>query len=180
MSPRAAWRLESLGFREVYEYPGGKLDWIAAGLPTEGPMARLPRAGDVADPDAPTCRLEDRIGDVRARVRQAGWNVCVVVNEERIVFGLLREEQLEKGEDEPAERVMRPGPSTFRPNVPIQQMAESMSRHGLENSPITTSDGKLVGILKRGDAERVARELEERLRLHHQEHEGHEQAEAQG
>ena len=42
MSPRAAWRLESLGFGEVYEYGGGKLDWMAAGLPTEGTNAKPP------------------------------------------------------------------------------------------------------------------------------------------
>jgi hypothetical protein len=29
-------RLETLVFRQVYEYKAGKLDWMAAGLPTEG------------------------------------------------------------------------------------------------------------------------------------------------
>ena len=32
MSSRAAWRLESLGFGDVYDYVDGKLDWMAAGL----------------------------------------------------------------------------------------------------------------------------------------------------
>jgi len=32
MSPRAASRLESLGFRDVYDYAAGKADWFAAGL----------------------------------------------------------------------------------------------------------------------------------------------------
>ena len=32
MSPRAAWRLESLGFSHVYDYVAGKIDWLAAGL----------------------------------------------------------------------------------------------------------------------------------------------------
>src|SRR6266511_4403171 len=36
MSPRAAWRLESMGFAEVYDYVAGKADWGAAGLPLEG------------------------------------------------------------------------------------------------------------------------------------------------
>ena len=36
MSPRAAWRLESLGFTKVYDYVPGKTDWLAAGLPREG------------------------------------------------------------------------------------------------------------------------------------------------
>ena len=32
MSPRAAVRLRQLGFRRVYDYAGGKNDWLAAGL----------------------------------------------------------------------------------------------------------------------------------------------------
>ena len=48
MSPRAAWRLESLGFGEVYDYVDGKVDWMAAGLATEGTASRHPRAGDLA------------------------------------------------------------------------------------------------------------------------------------
>ncbi len=51
MSPRAAWRLESLGFHDVYDYVDGKLDWMAAGLPTEGTNAEHPRAGDLARKD---------------------------------------------------------------------------------------------------------------------------------
>src|SRR5216684_1375108 len=34
MSPRAACRLTQLGFAPVYDYTLGKVDWIAAGLPT--------------------------------------------------------------------------------------------------------------------------------------------------
>jgi len=37
----------------------------------------------------------------------------VVVNDERVVLGLLRAEELRRGQDESIERVMRPGPSTF-------------------------------------------------------------------
>src|SRR6266851_10124929 len=54
MSPRAAWRLESLGCEKVYDYVTGKLDWMAAGLPTEGTNRQKPRAGDAARKDTPT------------------------------------------------------------------------------------------------------------------------------
>jgi CBS domain-containing protein len=175
MSPRAAWRLESFGFTEVYHYEAGKLDWIAAGLPSEGRDAERPRAGDVARKDVPTCSLDERIADVRARVRAADWDVCVVVNEERIVLGLLRHDQLDKGEDEPVEQVMRPGPSTFRPHVGIEEMARYMIEHDLESSPITTSDGRLVGVLLRTDAAKAAnklREQHEREHEHEHEHDG--------
>jgi CBS domain-containing protein len=160
MSARAAWRLEDLGFESVYDYGPGKEDWAAAGLPTEGTQAESPRAADVARRDAPTCGLRERMADVRDRVRLAGWDVCLVVNEERIVLGILRGEALaDEGGGATAEDAMRAGPSTFRPNVPIAEMAGYMARHDMENVPITTSDGRLVGVLLREDAERAAHEL---------------------
>jgi Mg/Co/Ni transporter MgtE len=106
----------------------------------------------VARKDAPTCRLDEPIGEVRERVRAAGWDACVVVNEERVVLGFLREAELEEPRDEPVEQVMRPGPSTFRPHVPIEEMAHFMVDHDLPTSPVTSSDGRLIGILRRQDA----------------------------
>ena len=50
MSPRAAWRLEALGYPEVYDYVAGKSDWMAAGLPTEHSGARPPRVAEGMDP----------------------------------------------------------------------------------------------------------------------------------
>lgn len=137
----------------------GKIDWLAAGLPTEGTNAELPRAADVAKHDVPTCALGDRLGDVRERVRSSGWNACVVVNEQSVVLGLLREKELDGDGDLSIERAMRPGPSTFRTYVPIEEMAEYMTQHDLVNAPITTSDGRLVGLLIRDDAQRIASEV---------------------
>ncbi len=137
----------------------GKLDWLAAGLPTEGSNAFHPRAGDVAGHDVPTCKLDERLGEVRERVRAAGWDACVVVNESRVVLGLLRSRELRSDPDLRIEEAMRPGPSTFRPHVSIEDMAKFMTEHDLVNSPITTSDGRLVGLLRRVDAVRVAAEL---------------------
>jgi Mg/Co/Ni transporter MgtE len=111
----------------------------------------------------PRCGLNERIDEVRKLVSPAGWNACVVVNEEEVVFGLLRDDELASGGHQPVEAVMRPGPSTFRPHVPIQQMADYMVDHDLVSSPITTSDGRLVGLLRVEDAVRVAQE-------HHADH----------
>jgi predicted transcriptional regulator len=129
----------------------GKVDWMAAGLPTEGTNAKLPRAGDTARNDAPTCGLKERLGDVRDRVRGQGWDSVVVVNEERVVLGLLRSAELGKDADLLIERAMRPGPSTFRPYVSLHEMAHFMIEHKLENAPVTTSDGRLVGLLQQKD-----------------------------
>jgi predicted transcriptional regulator len=158
LSPRAAWRLESLGFRDVYDYPAGKSDWMAAGLPTEGEAASRPTAATIARRDVPTCRLEESLRNVRQGARAVGWDACVVVNEERIVMGLLRAEELGREEDLTAESAMRPGPSTFRPHVAIADMAEFMATHDLPNVPVTTSAGELIGLLIREDAERAAHE----------------------
>src|SRR5437660_10251718 len=87
MSARAAWRLESLGFRHVYRYTAGKMDWRASGLPIEGQFANEPCAEDIARRDVPTCRLDERVSEAR---RRAGhWPVCGVVNEQKSVLGLL-------------------------------------------------------------------------------------------
>ena len=85
MSPRAAWRLESLGFGEVYDYVDGKVDWMAAGLLTEGTSTQHPRAGSTARKDVPTSSLTEKLGDVRTRVRALGWDSVVVVNTSRVV-----------------------------------------------------------------------------------------------
>ncbi len=156
MAPRAAARLESLGFEQVFEYRGGKLDWLAAGKPTEGENSKRPRAGDVARRDAITCGLKDRLGDVRKRAAAAGWDVAVVVDEADVVLGMLRAQQLEEEESLNVENAMHPGPSTFRPYVPIKEMADYLVEHQLDSVPITTSEGKLVGVLRKADATRAA------------------------
>jgi Mg/Co/Ni transporter MgtE len=154
----------------VYDYGAGKQDWLAAGLPVEGRGAEVPRAGDVAREDVPTCRLDERLGDVADRAREAGWDAAVVVNEDRVVLGLLREEELAGDPDDRVERVMRPGPSTFRPHVHIVEMARYLVEHDLASTPVTTGDGVLLGLLRRGDAVSAAAEFQRRHREEHEEH----------
>jgi hypothetical protein len=156
MAPRAAARLESLGFDKVYHYKAGKLDWLAAGLPTEGTNSDCPRAGDASRKDMVVSGLKERLGDVRNRAQAAGWNVVAVLDDQRVLLGLLRSKQLEMDPNLTAEQAMRPGPSTFRPYVSTKEMADFMVGHDLESAPITTSDGKLVGVLLREEAARLA------------------------
>ena len=153
-----------MGFAEVYDYATGKQNWLASGLPVEGTNAGMVRAGGVARKDAPTCRLDEPLGDVQQRMEAAGWDVCVVVNEDRVVLGLLREKHLGGDPDQTVERAMAPGPSTFRPHVSAAELGEYLIRHDLASAPITTGDGVLVGVLLRDDA----------ARYHHEEH-GHDE-----
>ena len=86
MSPRAAWRLEALGFATVYDYVAGKMDWIAADLPYEGEahlvhehvrrqVACVPATASVAE--------------ARERRSAAGFGPVVVVNDAGVVTGSL-------------------------------------------------------------------------------------------
>ena len=156
MAPRAAARLESLGFDGIFEYKAGKLDWLAAGLPTEGENSKCPRAGEASRKDAAVCGLKDLLGDARDRAKRSGLEVAVVVDAEQVVLGLLRSKELEMDPNLAVEQAMRPGPSTFRPYVSMKEMADYMVEHSLESVPITTSDGKLAGVLLKSDATRMA------------------------
>jgi predicted transcriptional regulator len=124
---------------------------MGAGLPTEGTLALRPRLVDVVRRDVPTCSVGERLGDVRDRVTAAGWDACVVVSPERVVLGLPRAKELEADPELPVERAMRPGPSTYRPFVSVAEMRRTMIERNLENSPVTTSDGKLVGLVRKQD-----------------------------
>jgi CBS domain-containing protein len=129
---------------------------MAAGLPTEGTNATRPRAGTVARKDVPTASPTERIREIRDRVRSAGWEAAVVIDPHRVVLGLLGAKELEQDAELTAEAVMKPGPSTFRPYVPVKEVADFLVKHDFPSSPITTSDGKLVGLLLRSDAVREA------------------------
>jgi CBS domain-containing protein len=174
MSARAAWRLEeTLGFPNVYRYTPGKADWLAAGLPREGDMAAVPRIGDVADREVPTCRPAERVGEVRRRLQQAGQDVCVVLSKRRVVLGRVRARDLEGNPDAAVEDVMDPGPVTYRPDTllaelveHLQQLPKTMANRIL----VTTSDGELIGLLRRDDAEGILEEV----RVQHADHAEHE------
>ena len=153
MSPRAAWRLESIGFDQVYDYTGGKANWGAYGFPLDGTIG--PRARDHVRADAPTCLLEERLQAVVERVRPTDWDACLVINQARVVLGRLGRSALAREDDVPAEGAMTAGPSTVRPNVSVDLLLERMRRHNLSNLVVTRLDGVLVGVLRREDAERV-------------------------
>lgn len=153
MSPRAAVRLETLGFSQVYDYVAGKMDWSARGLPVEGNATGMPRAGDIARKDVPTCHLTDRLRDVRARVLKDGWEMCIVTDETGVVLGRLRKGVLSQDADVLVEAVMEEGPTTIRPYTGLEAITERMRTRKVGTIIVTTLDGRLLGVLFRRDAE---------------------------
>ena len=154
MSPRAAWRLETLGFTNVYDYVGGKADWFSAGLPREGKLTSIPRAGDVARRDDVTCRPTERISDVIERIRAAGKDTCIVTTDGGVVLGRVRTDRLDGDSQGPVEEVMELGPTTTRADTMLESILERLNARNLERILVATSDGRLVGTLYRSDAER--------------------------
>jgi len=106
--------------------------------------------------DVPTCRPEDRLQEVRERV--GDWGTCFVVDGDGVVLGRLGRSALSRDGDVSAEEAMRAGPSTIRPSARLANVVERMQRRGLRGLPVTTSDGQLVGLLRREDAEAALRE----------------------
>jgi rhodanese-related sulfurtransferase len=156
MSPRAAWRLESMGFESVYHYAPGKADWMGAGLPIEGTAERLPNLGYLARRDVATCSLGDTVEHVRGLIESSPWDTCFVLNDNGIVLGRVYLSQLDVPGSTKVEEVMDPGPATYRPDVPAVEMAERMRDSGLETAPVSSSDGRLIGLVLRGDVENAA------------------------
>jgi Mg/Co/Ni transporter MgtE len=155
MSPRAACSLATLGFEQVYDYVAGKSDWAAFGLAIEGRRHSGTRVGAHARTDVPACRLADRLPVARERVRASGWDTCFVTDEHGVVLGRLGRAALAREDDVSVEAAMTPGPSTVRPSFGLDQAVERMQSQNLANLPVTRSDGVLIGIIRREDAEQA-------------------------
>jgi Mg/Co/Ni transporter MgtE len=83
----------------------------------------------------------------------ADWDVCVVTNDERVVLGLLGRRALRADGDERVAEAMTPGPSTVRPSARLDAIANRMRDKDLTRIIVTSSDGVLVGVLRREDIE---------------------------
>jgi hypothetical protein len=151
LSPRAACRLDTLGFEHVHDYMPGKVDWLARGLPREGTKAAEPPAVDFARDDAVTCGLHDRVGAMHERVEASPYGFAFVLSDDGILLGRLRKVALEGDPDATAETAMEPGPSTVRADLAPTRLRERLERSDLNTAVITDPDGRLLGVVRRDD-----------------------------
>ncbi len=155
MSPRAACRLEALGFEQVYDYTLGIADWKAAGLPIEGEMVDTQLVTEATRPDVPTARPDELLGAVLDRTTDAGWDEALVVDCDDIVIGRLRNTAWEQDGSLRVEQVMEPGPTTVRANTMLAPLVERMEKRGTALVTVTTPQGVLIGVLLFTDAQRL-------------------------
>lgn len=132
----------------MYDYAAGKVDWMAAGLPTVRADAVERRALDWADRDPPTCRPDDVVGELPAR----GGSI-VVINDRRIVLGRLRAGRAPVDAAVRVEDVMEPGPATVRAHEPLDPLLERMGRRRVDEVIVTTPEGELLGVVRRAKEE---------------------------
>ena len=152
MSPRAACRLETLGFEHVHDYVPGNADWLAHNLPVER-QHELVTAGQLARTDAVTCRLNDPAGEIAQRIADSPYGFALVTTAAGLLLGRLRASALTVPPDTPVEQVMEAGPSTVRPDTPADQLAQRLHDRNLKTAIMTTPEGKLIGIARRADLE---------------------------
>jgi CBS domain-containing protein len=146
---------------QVYRYPGGKRDWQAFNLPTEGEQAGKPRAGTLARSDVPVCAPADSLAAIRSRLSGSDWRICVVVVHDRVVQGQVDLDRL-KNEEGEAQQFMRANARTFRPYAEPKSLLDAMNERKFDTVLVTTSDGELLGAVRRRDVEPIVQSPNDR------------------
>ena len=150
MSPRAACRLETLGFEHVYDYVPGKSDWLARALPTEGEHADQPRVGAFARDDVVTCSLDTPLDGLADQIGASGYGFAVVVTADRTLLGRLRRSKIaDTAPHGRAEDVMDPGPSTVRADLAVDELRKRLDKRDLRTALVSTPEGQLIGVVSR-------------------------------
>ena len=152
LSPRAAHRLEALGFGEVYDYVPGKAAWLGDALPSGGLRRPEQRVGSLADPGVPTIPADATVDDVADTLKVT--DVAIVLNDDRIVLGVLRPETAALDPKTKVIDAVQPGPSTFRPSMTIRELVEYFEKSDESRAIITNNGGEWIGLIRREDVVR--------------------------
>jgi rhodanese-related sulfurtransferase/CBS domain-containing protein len=160
LSPRAAAWLDELGFEDVCDYAVGKVDWTARGLPTEGTKAPDPTVTAVLRTDVVTCRPEEKLSAVAERVKDSPFGFALVTREDGALLGRLPAAALDQPSAEGVAEAMTLGPSTVRADTELESLVERLEGKDLRFAIVTAPDGRLLGVVRRSDAERLLEEGE--------------------
>lgn len=81
------------------------------------------------------------------------WHGCVVTDEKGCVLGVVLPGNESADPDAVALDIMRPGPSTKRPDEPLGPLVERMKRGQVDQVLVTSIYGRLLGGFRLEDAE---------------------------
>jgi predicted transcriptional regulator len=90
---------------------------------------------------------------MRERVEASPYGFGLVVGAAGTVLGRLRKTGLRGDPSARVEEVMEPGPSTVRLDASLEELVERLRARDLKTAIVTTPDGRLVGVLRRRNAE---------------------------
>jgi predicted transcriptional regulator len=121
----------------------------------------VPWVGDLLLEGVVTCRIGARLDEVSELTSGGDPDFCVVVNEERVVAGVLRGNALSKDPGSRVEDVMELGPRTIRPSQPVEKLLAKRSSQGVKSWIVTTAHGELLGVVARRDLELALEEVEQ-------------------
>jgi CBS domain-containing protein len=133
----------------VYDYAGGKLDWIDFGLPSEGAERNV---ADVCRAGVPTAPPEETVGGIRERLAES-WTWLAVVDPAGVLLGRVRRSRLGDDPTAAAGDLMDLGPSTYQMSVALAEIVPKMKSGGFERGLVTDPEGHLLGLFTRADAE---------------------------
>jgi len=79
------------------------------------------------------------------------YGFALVLSRTGVLLGRLRSSTLDHSPDGPAEQRMESGPSTVRPEIPADQLAQRLRDRDLATAIVTTPEGRLIGVVRRHD-----------------------------
>lgn len=129
----------------------GKADWLAYGLPIEAERGKPDLVIYRLQREIPYCHLTDRVSEALERLPGPGPVFSPVLNDDRVVLGLLTDEAKKADPGTPVEEVMELGPATIRPSAGVEETLHHLSQNKREKILVTSSDGKFIGLFARDD-----------------------------
>ena len=132
----------------MYDYTAGKADCVAMDMPTEGAHS-LKTIQHRIRKDVPTCQLNQKLADLKTAAL-GDWNICAVVDSDRIVLGSL-DLSVMKDVQGTVEEFMKPAPPTLRPGISIDKASAFFEESHREFAVVTKSTGQLIGVIFKTD-----------------------------
>jgi Mg/Co/Ni transporter MgtE len=115
----------------------------------EGPIT----AGQLLREDVVICGLADPVGEARVRIAESPYGFGLVTTTGGVLLGRLRASALGIAPETPAEQAMEGGPSTVRPDISAEKLAQRLRQKGFKTAVVTTPEGQLLGVVRCADLE---------------------------
>jgi CBS-domain-containing membrane protein len=100
-----------------------------------------------------TCALKDDAAEIARRVAGSPYGYAVVVSDTDVVLGRLRASAVDAAGGATVEQRMEGGPKTMRPDTPAERMLQRLHETGMKSAIVSTPEGRLLGVVSRGDLE---------------------------